>query len=147
MAIQHSRFSCLFSLALIHFSIPPHLLAQSYCNLFVFKDFICFQTRGREGERVGQKHQCVVASCGYPPTEDLACNPGMCPDQDSNWQPFVSQASTQATELHQPGHLAQVILDSSCIFHAPVLQGTETTTFIEESYQETICKYLYLHIQ
>ena len=33
---------------------------------------------GREGEREGEKHQCVVAS-RMPPTGDLACNPGMSP--------------------------------------------------------------------
>ena len=34
---------------------------------------------GREGEREGEKHPCVVAS-HIPSTGDLACNPGMCPD-------------------------------------------------------------------
>ena len=32
---------------------------------------------------------------------DLARNPVMCPDQESNWQPFGLQANTQATEPHQ----------------------------------------------
>ena len=41
--------------------------------LFIFRD------KGREGEREGKKHQCVVAPC-VPPTEDLAHNLGMCPD-------------------------------------------------------------------
>ena len=45
--------------------------------------FIHFRQRGREGEREGQKHQCVVAS-HMPPTGDLAHNPGMCPDWESN---------------------------------------------------------------
>ena len=40
--------------------------------------------RGREGEREGKKHQCVVASSAAP-TGDLAHNPGMCPDWESNW--------------------------------------------------------------
>ena len=35
-----------------------------------------------------------------PPTGDLACNPGMWPDWESN---FGSQASGQSTEPHQPG--------------------------------------------
>ena len=61
-----------------------------------------FLERGKEGEREGEKHQCVVASC-VPPTRDLACNPGMCPDCELNQQPFGSQARTQSTELHQPG--------------------------------------------
>ena len=38
--------------------------------LFIFRD------RGKEGEREGQKHQCVVAS-HTPATGDLAHNPGM----------------------------------------------------------------------
>ena len=45
--------------------------------------------RGKEGEREGEKHQCVVAS-HTPPTGDLACNPGMCPDWESNHRPFGS---------------------------------------------------------
>ena len=32
---------------------------------------------------------------------DLAHDPGMCPDWESNWQPFVSQAHAQSTELHK----------------------------------------------
>ena len=49
-----------------------------------FKDFIyLFLERGREGEREGEKHQCVVASW-VSPTGDLAHNPGMCPDWESN---------------------------------------------------------------
>ena len=50
-------------------------------KLILFKkDFIYLLGRGeREGEREGQKHQCVVASHAHP-TRDLACNPGMYPD-------------------------------------------------------------------
>ena len=58
-----------------------------------------FKERGREEEREGEKHQCVVVSHA-PPTGDLACNPGMCSDWESNWRPFSSQASTQSTEPH-----------------------------------------------
>ena len=38
-----------------------------------------------------------------PPTGDLACNQGMCPDWESNLRPFGSQAGTQSTEPHHPG--------------------------------------------
>ena len=74
-------------------------------NAFSFlKDFMyfIFRQRGREGEREGEKRHCVVASY-VPPTGDLACNPGTCPDWESNWQPFCSQAGAQSTEPHQPG--------------------------------------------
>ena len=53
-------------------------------------------------ERKGEKHQCVAAS-HVPPTGDLACNPVMCPDWESNLQPFGSQAGTQSIEPYQPG--------------------------------------------
>ena len=72
-------------------------------SLFVFKDFICLlREGGREGEREGGKHQCVVASHGDP-TGDLARNPGMCPDSELNWRLFDLQACAQFTELPQPG--------------------------------------------
>ena len=57
---------------------------------------------GREGGRKGEKHQYVVTS-HTPPTGDLACNPGMCPDWELNQRPFDSKAGTQSTEPHQPG--------------------------------------------
>ena len=62
---------------------------------------LIFLDGGREGEREGEKHQCVVDS-GTPPTGDLACNPGMFPDWELNWRPFGLQAHAQATEPHQP---------------------------------------------
>ena len=55
-----------------------------------------------EEEREGEKYQCVVAS-HVPPSGDLAHNPGMCPDWESNQQPSGSQSSAQSTEPHQPG--------------------------------------------
>ena len=61
-----------------------------------------FRERGKKGEREGEKHQCVVAP-HLSLNEDLALNPGMCPDWESNRQPFGSQANAQSTELHQPG--------------------------------------------
>ena len=71
---------------------------------FIFKIFYLFiylfVERGEGRKR--EKHRYVVTTC-MPPTGDLARNPGMCPDWESNWQPFGSQAHTQSTELHQPG--------------------------------------------
>ena len=39
----------------------------------------------------------------HPQLGNLASNPGMRPDWESNLQPFGSQAGTQSTEPHQPG--------------------------------------------
>ena len=50
-----------------------------------------------------KKHQGVVAS-HMPPNGDLAHNPGVCPDWESNQRPFGSQAGTQSSEPHQSGH-------------------------------------------
>ena len=57
---------------------------ESTLRLFFFKIYLfIFRERGREGEREGEKHQCVVASCA-PPTGDLAHSPGMCLDWELN---------------------------------------------------------------
>ena len=77
------------------------MVLKAHFNFFL-KILFIFRQRGREGEREGEKHQCVVASL-VPPTGDLACNPGMCPDRESNRKPFGSQASAQSTETHHPG--------------------------------------------
>ena len=64
------------------------------CALFFKKNFLLiFREKQMEEEREGEKHQCVVASHA-PLTGDLACNPGMCPEWESNQQPFGSQAGT-----------------------------------------------------
>ena len=47
-----------------------------FIYLFIFRE------EGREGEREGEKHQCVAAS-HTPPSGDLAHNPDMCPDWES----------------------------------------------------------------
>ena len=64
--------------------------------------FYLFIFRQGKGGKEGEKHQCVVAS-HEPPTGDLACIPGMCPDWESNQRHFGSQAGAQFTEPHQPG--------------------------------------------
>ena len=48
------------------------------------KERILKAARGKEGERQGEKHQCVVVS-PVPPTRDLVRNPGMCYDWELNW--------------------------------------------------------------
>ena len=65
----------LSTLALTQKTIKKILFVLKF---LIFKIYF-FRKRGRKGEREGEKHQCVVAS-HTPPTGDLACNPGMCPD-------------------------------------------------------------------
>ena len=67
--------------------------------------------------REGEKHQCMAAS-HTPPTGDLAHNPGMCPDRESNHQPFGLQAGSQSTEPHQPGPVGAFLLKSGTKQHA-----------------------------
>ena len=75
---------------------------KEYFLLKIYITYLFILERGREGEREGEKHPFVVAS-SISATGDLARNLGMCSDQESNQQPFSSQAHTQPTELHQPG--------------------------------------------
>ena len=89
-----SLVSC-FIRSLVLWDQEPTLFLKRF-YLFIFRQ------RRREGERKGEKHQCAVAS-RVPWTGDLACNPDMCPDWESNQQPFGSQAGVQSTEPHQPG--------------------------------------------
>ena len=68
--------------------------------------FLYFQKEGEGGRKgrsmdAGEIQQSV--SPHTSPSEDLARNPGTCPDWDSNQRPFASQASAQPTEPHQPG--------------------------------------------
>ena len=51
----------------------PFCQASFTYQLFIFLRLYLFLERGREGEREGEKHQCVVASHA-PPTGDLGCN-------------------------------------------------------------------------
>ena len=93
MGFQKCYSSAINSMQIIPFSVQ---------NFFVRFYLFIFTERGRDGEREGEKHQCVVASC-VPHAGDLAQNPDMCPDQESNLRPFGSQSRTQSTEPHQPG--------------------------------------------
>ncbi|KAF6099814.1 hypothetical protein HJG60_011545 [Phyllostomus discolor] len=107
VALSHSS---LFALFTPHCPRPfqPELIMTSRSILqlcpYIFSDILLifiFRKREKEGERKGEKHQCVVAS-HTPPTGDLAGNPGSHPGWESNLRLFSSQASTQSTEPHQP---------------------------------------------
>ena len=69
-AASYLEFSSVFNKCLLSFF---------FLRFYLFT----FREKGREREQEGGKHQCVVATHA-PPTGDLARNPGMCPDWDSN---------------------------------------------------------------
>ena len=80
----HHRIWRLPCLQVVSISQPvfPHtwtMISSAMCRTgkvkTSLKKYFIYSFSGREGK----KHQCVVASCA-PPTRDLACNPGMCPD-------------------------------------------------------------------
>ena len=67
--------------------VSENTMSHNHTFLFLKKKKILlfiFRERGREGERKGEKHQCVVSS-RPPHTGDLDRNPGMCPDWELNW--------------------------------------------------------------
>ena len=70
------------------------------------KDFIylLFLERG-EGKKKERERNISVWLPLTPPAGDLAHNPGMCPDRESNQSTFSLQVGTQSIEPHQPGQL------------------------------------------
>ena len=88
-----------------------------FWSLFFFKKDYLFIYVAREGE----KQPCVVASY-VSPTGDLAHNPGMCPDWESNWRPLGLQAGAQSTEPHGPGLFFDLLKS--------VTQNTESSSIL-----------------
>ena len=87
--------SCIFKFFL------NYRLISLFCFLFFLKILFIFRERGRQREREGNISVWLPLAC--PQMGNLACNPGMCPDWETNQQRFGSQASTQSTEPHQAG--------------------------------------------
>ena len=86
----------------------------------------------REGEREKEKHQCVVASC-TPPTGDLAHNPGLWPDWESDQQPFgfTGQHSIHwATPARAENMISKVSWRNKCLRIAVKIKEK---TFVKEN--------------
>ena len=64
-------------------------------------DLFIFREREREGEREGNLNVQLPPTC--PIVGTWPTTQAMCPDWESNRQPFGLQACAQPTELHQPG--------------------------------------------
>ena len=71
----------------------------NFLRIFLFLKSISFSYFQRE--RKGERETSISCLSRGP----KARNPGMCPDWESNQQPFGLQASAQSTEPHQPGLL------------------------------------------
>ena len=89
-------------------AIHTHVLG--IYNLILFIYFFTFLKiyvfLKREEGREKETETAVCGCLSRAPTGDLAPNPGMCPDWESNWQPFGLQAGYQSTEPHQPGQFS-----------------------------------------
>ena len=77
--------------------------------------FHCFyRDRGRERGREREKHQYEISINQLPPlcsrTGDQTHNPGTCPDQELNPQPFSYRTILQPTEPHWPEILLLIVL-------------------------------------
>ena len=67
-----------------------------YSQRNFFKDFIyLFLERGEEREKERERNSNVWLPLACPILGTMTRNPGMCPDWESNQQPFGSQASAQ----------------------------------------------------
>ena len=86
----------------ILFLTTPWLLSLFFLLRFYLFYFL-ERGDGREKER--QRNINVWLPLTWPPTGDLACNPGMCPDWESNWWPFGSQLELNPLSYTSQGPL------------------------------------------
>ena len=81
-------------------------LIQIFLSLLRFYLFI-FREKGRERHREEEKYQFVretsIGCLSQAPTRDMAHNPGMCPDWESNRQLLGLQDGGPPTEPHWSG--------------------------------------------
>ena len=115
MALKASAHKEHMSLARASHMAKPEVNIEGKQIFFKRFYLFIFRLRWREGE----KHQYVVAS-HTPHTRDPACNPGMCPDWESNQLPFGSQASTQSTEPQQTGQKANILINYITFHHGQI---------------------------
>ena len=121
------------------------------CLLLYFKKKIIylFLERGREGDKEGEKHPCVVASC-MPPTQDLARNPGMCPDWESNGDPLIHRPALNLLSHSSQGcytlFLSKLSL-SNYFSHMSITMKTQLNFYFNvfmENIEKKTCRNQYL---
>ena len=74
-------------------------------DFYFFKDFTYLFLEKGEGKEKERERNITVWLPLTPPTRDVVCNPGLCPDWELNKRLFGSQAHAQSTEPHQPGQI------------------------------------------
>ena len=81
-------------------------ILRRYCIAKAFYFFLRFYLFLERGEGKAKERETLMCGClsHAPYCANQACNPGMSPDWESNWQPFDLQVRAQSTELHQPVH-------------------------------------------
>ena len=97
-------FTC-FLLCAVQTAVNPHTSLTVYFVLFYFTflRFYLFLERGKVGRKRGRETSIGCIWYVPRPTGNLAGNPGMCPDWESNQWPFTLQVNAQSTEPHRSG--------------------------------------------
>ena len=70
----------------------------------------------RDGERREKEREKHLLVSHVHHNRDPTCNPGVYPDQESNWPPFPLQDDTQPTEPHQLG-LQVYVFNVICVLY------------------------------
>ena len=81
--------------------VPQNITAFTYSNFYLFLE----RGEGREKKRernINVRNINWLPSI-HAPAGNLTHNPGICPAQELNWQPFAFQNDAQPTEPHQSG--------------------------------------------
>ena len=86
--IVYFSFACCFYNSFLSNSLSCKIkVVITFLNVFMY--LFLEREEGREEYRERNINMWLPLTC--PPSGDLACNPGMCPDWELNWQPFGSQ--------------------------------------------------------
>ena len=94
-------------------------------GIIIFKkDFIYLfwereEGRQKEWERnIDEREKHLLVAYHTPLTGDMAHNPGLCPDWESNWRPFGPQAGTQSTVWNALMHTILTLTQSRWNMHS-----------------------------
>ena len=101
---------CMFSYVYVLFLFILNW-GDFFIAFFFFFFFNLDRERGKEREKNWCEREAFIGCLLYAPrlgivhalTGNQTCNLGICPDQESNLQPFSFMRTFQPTESHQPG--------------------------------------------